>query len=150
MFIRSLTGTGPFGGSCQIHGPIPLTQSESEDLSNLPDDNGCDGIKSPIINNPAFSHQHCPTEIHRSCFCVRFIAEHTKLQEDSTKVNFVYQFGALILCIHIQRKTSEMLALFVLYCIQQRRVLYKYTKCHSARRSIFTVYIVLHCSLLSY
>ncbi|XP_037029709.1 acetylcholine receptor subunit alpha-like isoform X3 [Bradysia coprophila] len=93
----SLTGTGPFGGSCQIHGPIPLTQSESEDLSNLPDDNGCDGIKSPIINNPAFSHQHCPPEIHRSCFCVRFIAEHTKLQEDSTKVKEDWKYVAMVL-----------------------------------------------------
>lgn len=83
----SLSGTGPFGGSCQIHGPLPMTQSESEDLTNVPDDTGSGGIKSPIINNPAYSHQHCPPEIHRSCFCVRFIAEHTKLLEDSTKVS---------------------------------------------------------------
>lgn len=65
-----------------------MPQSESDDLSNMPDiDNGSGGIKSPIINNPAFSHSKCPPEIHRSCFCVRFIAEHTKLLEDSTKVS---------------------------------------------------------------
>lgn len=77
----SLTGTGPFGGSCQIHGPIP--HSESEDLSVDMDGNG---VKSPVLKNPAFSHSHCPPEVHKSCFCVRFIAEHTKMLEDSTKV----------------------------------------------------------------
>lgn len=84
--IISLGGNGPFGGSCQIHGTLPLTQSESEDLPNLTDEIDSTDIKSPIIKNPAYSHQYCPPEIHRSCFCVRFIAEHTKLQEDSTKV----------------------------------------------------------------
>lgn len=84
----SLSRSGPFGGSCQIHGSMPMPQSESDDLSNMPDiDNGSGGIKSPIIDNPAFSHSKCPTEVHRSCFCVRFIAEHTKLLEDSTKVS---------------------------------------------------------------
>lgn len=92
---NSISRTGPFGGSCQIHGSTPMPQSESDDLSNIPDiDNGSSGIKSPIINNPAFSHSHCPPEIHRSCFCVRFIAEHTKLLADSTK-------ASTILYVHI-------------------------------------------------
>lgn len=72
-----------------------MPQSESDDLSNIPDvDTSCgigvskgSDIKSPMINNPAFTHSRCPPEIHRSCFCVRFIAEHTKLLEDSTKVS---------------------------------------------------------------
>lgn len=81
---NSLSRSGPFG-SCQIHGSMPMPQSESDDLSNIPDIDSA-GIKSPI-NNPGFSHSKCPPEIHRSCFCVRFIAEHTKLLEDSTKVN---------------------------------------------------------------
>lgn len=42
--------------------------------------------KSPILNNPAFSHSNCPPEVHKSCFCVRFIAEHTRMLEESTKV----------------------------------------------------------------
>lgn len=83
-------GNGPFGGSCQIHGTLPLAQSESEDLPNLTDEIDSTDIKSPVIKNPAYSHQYCPPEIHRSCFCVRFIAEHTKLQEDSTKVRFTF------------------------------------------------------------
>ena len=89
----SLSGTGPFGGSCQIHGPIPtMPHSESDDLTAVPDlDIGqpASGIKSPIINNPAFSHSKCPPRVHKSCFCVRFIAEHTKMQEDSTKVQIL-------------------------------------------------------------
>ncbi|XP_055852776.1 acetylcholine receptor subunit alpha-like isoform X1 [Episyrphus balteatus] len=96
----SLTGTGPFGGSCQIHGPIPtLPQSGSNDLSAVPDlDMGPPtGIKSPIINNPAFSHSKCPPRVHRSCFCVRFIAEHTKMQEDSTKVKEDWKYVAMVL-----------------------------------------------------
>lgn len=84
----SLEDGGPFGGSCQIHGPAALTHSatataDSEDLTAEAANNG---IKSPVLRNPAFSHSHCPPEIHKSCFCVRFIAEHTKMLEDSTKV----------------------------------------------------------------
>lgn len=100
-YFFSLT-TGPFGGSCQIHGPIPpVPHSESDDLTAVPDlDMGPpSGIKSPIINNPAFSHSKCPPRVHRSCFCVRFIAEHTKMQEDSTKV--CYSFMFFILYIYI-------------------------------------------------
>ncbi|XP_031631661.1 acetylcholine receptor subunit alpha-like isoform X1 [Contarinia nasturtii] len=93
----SLSRSGPFG-SCQIHGSMPMPQSESDDLSNMPDiDNASGGIKSPIINNPAFSHSKCPPEIHRSCFCVRFIAEHTKLLEDSTKVKEDWKYVAMVL-----------------------------------------------------
>lgn len=91
-YFYSLT-TGPFGGSCQIHGPIPpVPHSESDDLTAVPDlDMGPpSGIKSPILNNPAFSHSKCPPRVHRSCFCVRFIAEHTKMQEDSTKVCYKF------------------------------------------------------------
>uniref|UniRef100_A0A1A9ZZ59 Neurotransmitter-gated ion-channel transmembrane domain-containing protein n=1 Tax=Glossina pallidipes TaxID=7398 RepID=A0A1A9ZZ59_GLOPL len=52
--LGNLSGTGPFGGSCQIHGPIPpLTQSESDELTVVPDiDAGLSGIKSPILSNP--------------------------------------------------------------------------------------------------
>lgn len=43
---------------------------------------------SPVPDPPpGFSHSSCPPEVHRTCFCVRFIAEHTRMLEDSTKVN---------------------------------------------------------------
>lgn len=88
IYTYSLTTTGPFGGSCQIHGPIPsLTPSESVGMTAVPDlEVGPSGIKSPILTNPGFSHTKCPPRVHRSCFCVQFIADHTKMQEDSTKV----------------------------------------------------------------
>lgn len=82
LLYFSLADGGPFGGSCQIHGPVAMPQSESEDLTV----SGEGDIKSPVLRNPAFSHSRCPPEIHKSCFCVRFIAEHTKMLEDSTKV----------------------------------------------------------------
>ncbi|XP_026840208.1 acetylcholine receptor subunit alpha-like isoform X2 [Drosophila persimilis] len=96
---QSLTANGPFGGSCQVHGPLPtLTNCSSDDLAAVPDlDIGSSGIKSPILNNPAFSHSKCPPRIHKSCFCVRFIAEHTKMQEDSTKVKEDWKYVAMVL-----------------------------------------------------
>lgn len=53
-----------------------------------------DRVKSPIMKNPGYSHQHCPTELHRSCFCVRFIAEHTRMLEDSVKVKEDWKYVA--------------------------------------------------------
>nr|XP_032296697.1 acetylcholine receptor subunit alpha-like isoform X3 [Drosophila virilis] len=98
-FETSLTSTGPFGGSCQVHGPLPqITHSSSDDLTAVPDlDSGNSGMKSPILKNPAFSHSKCPPRVHRSCFCVRFIAEHTKMQEDSTKVKEDWKYVAMVL-----------------------------------------------------
>lgn len=96
-----------------------MTQSESEDLTNVPDDTGSGGIKSPVINNPAYSHQHCPPEIHRSCFCVRFIAEHTKLQEDSTKVgDLSFKKGGINKIVHfhmIYRTCIQCYIWFLVY-----------------------------------
>lgn len=31
----------------------------------------------------------CSADLHRSCFCVRFIAEHTRLKEESLRVRLV-------------------------------------------------------------
>ncbi|EEZ99194.2 nicotinic acetylcholine receptor subunit alpha4 [Tribolium castaneum] len=91
----SLEDGGPFGGSCQIHGPVAIPHSESEDLTvSAEADNG---IKSPVLRNPGFSHSRCPPEIHKSCFCVRFIAEHTKMLEDSTKVKEDWKYVAMVL-----------------------------------------------------
>ncbi|XP_050518811.1 acetylcholine receptor subunit alpha-like isoform X7 [Diabrotica virgifera virgifera] len=89
-YIFETRSSGPFGGSCQIHGPLtgalPLTDAEDES-----------GLKSPVLHNPAYSHSRCPPEIHKSCFCVRFIAEHTKMLEDSTKVKEDWKYVAMVL-----------------------------------------------------
>lgn len=92
-FYSSLADGGPFGSTCQIHGPMvstPATGSEdiTESLDNGGTEGGPGGLKSPLLlKNPAFSHTRCPLEVHKTCFCVRFIAEHTKMVEDSTKVS---------------------------------------------------------------
>ncbi|XP_026477284.1 acetylcholine receptor subunit alpha-like isoform X3 [Ctenocephalides felis] len=83
---------GPFGGSCQIHGPPALSHLGSD----IDDADG--GIKSPsVLLNPAFSHECCPPRMHKSCFCVRFIAEHTRMLEDSTKVKEDWKYVAMVL-----------------------------------------------------
>lgn len=98
----SLT-TGPFGGSCQIHGPISMESEEvtmsmsTLDVDAPPPTTQPDRVKSPIIKNPGYSHLHCPTELHRSCFCVRFIAEHTRMLEDSVKVKEDWKYVAMVL-----------------------------------------------------
>ena len=95
-WFASLTDGARFGGSCLIHGPslprLPL-HADCEDLQVGPADAtaaaaaALDGSKSPVLRpSSTFSHSKCPPEIHRSCLCVRFIAEHTKMLEDSTKV----------------------------------------------------------------
>lgn len=56
-----------------------------------------DRMKSPIMKNSGYSHQYCPVEIHRTCFCVRFIAEHTRMLEDSTKVKEDWKYTAMVL-----------------------------------------------------
>ncbi|KAF7397583.1 hypothetical protein HZH68_008805 [Vespula germanica] len=96
----SLTDGARFGGSCLIHGPplppLPI-RGECEDLS-VPGEAGIEEVKSPVLRNPpTFSHSRCPPEIHRSCICVRFIAEHTKMLEDSTKVKEDWKYVAMVL-----------------------------------------------------
>ncbi|KAH8320334.1 hypothetical protein KR074_009864 [Drosophila pseudoananassae] len=93
-----LTANGPFGGSCQVHGSLPpLTHCSSDEIGSPDIDIMSSGIKSPMLTNPAFSHSKCPPKIHKSCFCVRFIAEHTKMQEDSTKVKEDWKYVAMVL-----------------------------------------------------
>ncbi|XP_033334806.1 nicotinic acetylcholine receptor alpha4 isoform X1 [Megalopta genalis] len=96
----SLADGARFGGSCLIHGPplppLPL-HTECEDLS-VSGDAGIEEVKSPVLRSPpTFSHSRCPPEIHKSCICVRFIAEHTKMLEDSTKVKEDWKYVAMVL-----------------------------------------------------
>ncbi|XP_078047281.1 nicotinic acetylcholine receptor alpha4 isoform X2 [Augochlora pura] len=96
----SLADGARFGGSCLIHGPplppLPL-HTECEDLS-VSGDAGIEEVKSPVLRSPpTFSHSRCPPEIHKSCICVSFIAEHTKMLEDSTKVKEDWKYVAMVL-----------------------------------------------------
>ncbi|NP_001234904.1 nicotinic acetylcholine receptor alpha 4 subunit isoform X2 [Nasonia vitripennis] len=102
----SLTDGARFGGSCLIHGPslprLPL-HADCEDLQigagvDVATAAALDGSKSPVLRpSSTFSHSKCPPEIHRSCICVRFIAEHTKMLEDSTKVKEDWKYVAMVL-----------------------------------------------------
>ncbi|XP_026674001.1 acetylcholine receptor subunit alpha-like isoform X3 [Ceratina calcarata] len=96
----SLADGARFGGSCLIHGPplppLPL-HTECEDLS-VSGEPVIEDVKSPVLRSPPpFSHSRCPPEIHKSCICVRFIAEHTKMLEDSTKVKEDWKYVAMVL-----------------------------------------------------
>ncbi|XP_034235174.1 acetylcholine receptor subunit alpha-like isoform X2 [Thrips palmi] len=120
----SLLDGGPFGGSCLIHGPGAIRDPPDEEmrevLSDREDAAGCCSTvrscggggsnrpSSPAVAQQApgpllvpvphrFSHAHCPPQVHRSCFCVRFIAEHTKMLEDSTKVKEDWKYVAMVL-----------------------------------------------------
>ncbi|XP_054726798.1 acetylcholine receptor subunit alpha-like isoform X2 [Anastrepha obliqua] len=97
--FETSSGSGPFGGSCQIHGSVPpLTQHAAEDSETVPVFSDVTSeIKVQIHRNPGFLHAKCPAKVHRSCFCVRFIAEHTKLLEDSTKVKEDWKYVAMVL-----------------------------------------------------
>lgn len=75
--IFRVSDSNRFGGSCVVHGSTEggvLGAPEEEALSPVPEP------------PPGFSHSSCPPEVHKTCFCVRFIAEHTRMLEDSTKV----------------------------------------------------------------
>ncbi|XP_063619721.1 acetylcholine receptor subunit alpha-like isoform X2 [Cydia splendana] len=83
-----MSDSNRFGGSCVVHGSTEggaLNGGVEEELSPVPDP------------PPGFSHSSCPPEVHRTCFCVRFIAEHTRMLEDSTKVKEDWKYVAMVL-----------------------------------------------------
>ncbi|XP_020714047.1 acetylcholine receptor subunit alpha-like isoform X2 [Ceratitis capitata] len=93
------SGGGTLIGSCQIHGCItPLSQQGPDSLAATPSYNEhTSDIKEQILTNRCFLHTKCKSKVHRCSFCVRFIAEHTKLQEDSTKVKEDWKYVAMVL-----------------------------------------------------
>ncbi|KAJ2951921.1 hypothetical protein O0L34_g4173 [Tuta absoluta] len=90
-YLNSGMDSNRFGGSCMVHGSsdggalASGGMTEDEALSPVPDP------------PPGFSHSSCPPEVHKTCFCVRFIAEHTKMIEDSTKVKEDWKYVAMVL-----------------------------------------------------
>ena len=47
---------------------------------------GSPGPPPPPIAAPPYDHSNCSDQLHKSCACVNFIAEHTKAREEATKV----------------------------------------------------------------
>ncbi|CAG9795064.1 unnamed protein product [Diatraea saccharalis] len=89
----SMGESNRFGGSCMVHGSnegvgpglAGMTAPDDETLSPVPDP------------PPGFSHSACPPEVHRTCFCVKFIANHTRMIEESTKVKEDWKYVAMVL-----------------------------------------------------
>lgn len=109
-YVFRMGESNRFGGSCLVHGSSEGgagpgaglagglaggLAAEDETLSPVPDP------------PPGFSHSACPPEVHKTCFCVRFIAEHTRMLEDSTKVGILY----LCRSFHVLTKTYKQFIL---------------------------------------
>ncbi|XP_050443487.1 acetylcholine receptor subunit alpha-like isoform X2 [Adelges cooleyi] len=82
------------GGSCQVHGLVPSVVSDDISITEMTTD--C-SKSSVLLRSPGFLHSSCPPAMHKSCFCVRFIAEHTKITDDATKVKEDWKYVAMVL-----------------------------------------------------
>ena len=51
---------------------------------------GSPGPPPPPIAAPPYDHSNCSDQLHKSCACVNFIAEHTKAREEATKVRNIH------------------------------------------------------------
>lgn len=94
---------------CKVHGTSILLQdeddaAEAEALNpdglalgghrrggrghGVPDDDDCGSPRPPLSPSamPPYDHSNCSAQLHKSCACVNFIAEHTKAREEATKV----------------------------------------------------------------
>ena len=51
-------------------------------------DPNCESPEPPMSASalPPYDHSNCSAQLHKSCQCVSFIAEHTKQREEATKV----------------------------------------------------------------
>lgn len=74
--------------ACRIHGTTPPPTFSA----NLAEDLGTElgpGILEDALCRGGHSWHHCP-EVHKAIDGVRFIADHTKREEDSTRVSLIY------------------------------------------------------------
>lgn len=88
----SETVGGPTESICRIHG-YPSAGSRNNSISNRNDVTAHQEFLSGPSSNSRFAapfqgphHGRCTADLHRSCFCVRFIAEHTRTKEESLRV----------------------------------------------------------------
>ncbi|XP_049770531.1 acetylcholine receptor subunit alpha-like [Schistocerca cancellata] len=108
------------GGSCRIHGPgggVPpppttllaeeaapgAAAGDGADEPATPSADGCAGGGGGASNGfpgaarPASLHWHRCPELHKAIDGVRFIADHTKREEDSTRVKEDWKYVAMVL-----------------------------------------------------
>ncbi|KAK3885344.1 hypothetical protein Pcinc_010423 [Petrolisthes cinctipes] len=86
---------GPFSTTCRIHGSSNIHGGPT----TLPEDTYTleDPDKSPTFRPFQHTLPHCSPEVHRTCWCVNYIAEHTRLKEGSTKVKEDWKYVAMVL-----------------------------------------------------
>ncbi|KAA0202895.1 hypothetical protein HAZT_HAZT002360, partial [Hyalella azteca] len=98
-FTTQLADSG-FPLTCRIHGAKNIHQQDQTDQPEAdPSQTDVEGAV-PFVSSPteapapkilpfgtSLAHDltHCSMEVHRACWCVNFIAEHTRCKEDSTK-----------------------------------------------------------------
>ena len=58
-----------------------------------------DSPRPPLSSSalPPYDHSNCSFQLHKSCACVSFIAEHTKAREEATKVKEDWKYVAMVL-----------------------------------------------------
>ncbi|PSN48827.1 Acetylcholine receptor subunit beta-like 2 [Blattella germanica] len=89
---RELEATG-LGSGCRIHGTPPLPPLCQEDGFLAPGTN--DDAPSPLCRH--LHHWHNCPELHKAIDGVKFIADHTKREEDSTRVKEDWKYVAMVL-----------------------------------------------------
>ncbi|KAF2367681.1 Neurotransmitter-gated ion-channel transmembrane domain [Trinorchestia longiramus] len=99
--------------TCRIHGSNNIHQQDQTGQTDPADPAQNEGgttdpftttqvaggnAKSPTFRSSlAHDLSHCSAEVHRACWCVNFIAEHTRCKEDSTKVKEDWKYVAMVL-----------------------------------------------------
>ena len=64
----------------------PLGGGRIMGLDEDDDDSRSQSPEPPGPPAPPYDHSNCSNHLHKSCACVNFIAEHTKVREEATKV----------------------------------------------------------------
>ncbi|XP_054279733.1 acetylcholine receptor subunit alpha-like [Macrosteles quadrilineatus] len=90
---RELAASG-LGSGCKIHGTPPLPAMLCPDELPPPPPSEEPGLP-PLCRRLTHWH-HCP-ELHKAIDGVKFIADHTKREEDSTKVKEDWKYVAMVL-----------------------------------------------------
>lgn len=83
--------------ACRIHGTPPpgLGVNLGEDLGN---ELGAGSLEDALCKDDLHSWHHCP-EVHKAIDGVRFIADHTRREEDSTRVCMNTNIWLTLYCV---------------------------------------------------
>jgi len=88
---------------CRVHGYPTSTSRRNSILVREDTTLGSGPAHLRYVGTGAMSqlgsaqHHKCTADLHRSCFCVRFIAEHTRLKEESLRVREDWKYVAMVL-----------------------------------------------------